>query len=829
MNFRTTLFLAVVLAALALIYVWRPRTDSAAATTDKATLVETGSPAARDVIEPKLGEVEKIACKLKSGVAMAFEKRADGAGSMPSAATPQKVWFMTSPRDMKVLTWEVDRITRQLTGLKYEIVHRPGEAGAVTAAQAGLEPPEVVVTLTDADGKSAVVEVGRAASANETFVRLSGKPDIFVGTTSLRNLVRPRPLEYRDQQLWTFAADKAQRVEIVDRSSAQPVSYVFARDGGKWVMEQPVSAKATAKVDELVQAMCRLRVMKWEDDRPDRLAAYGLESPLLTIRTTVEEQVPKPKAEDAAAKEEAQDAATGDADKPAEMETRVSVYELHVAALGPVGEDTKAFVKTGTGADVGTVMKTTTDKFKPVMAEWREMRVTTTNVTAATRIEMTDASGTSALTKRDGAWWFEGGDAARAEQAAVSSLLTAVQGLTAVTFVDGGAVEPAATDGFAKPIADLRLTIPGVEGGERITVGGFTDSATKRLVYVRRGETGSIAKVKAADVAALLQGPRALRDRTIFQIPNPQVDRLTLSRDNRLAEGRTEFVFTRDGGQWSLTSPVSAAIRPEPLTKLLDALCSLSAVAIVSDQGEASAYGLHAPAAAVQIRYAKSDPAAAPAPAEDGTAPGAPGAAEAGKGEEGPAGHGALAGGSATTLELLVTEHDGKHYAKRADRNTIFEVTPEFYNSLFEEFRTDGIVTFDEKQVREFSVRSGEQRHVFRRSGARWVYDAEPDLPLDAKKVENLLLQLKDLKTERYVAYGPSEAGGFGLAAPQHEATITLDDGTSLSLRVSAMTCTKDPAKGVFAAVAGRNEVFLLSPEAAARFNVSLDEIEAKK
>ena len=47
--------------------------------------------------------------------------------------------------------------------------------------------------------------------------------------------------------------------------------------------------------------------------------------------------------------------------------------------------------------------------------------------------------------------------------------------------------------------------MPSLPEPERIVIGGYTDPQLKRLVYARRNEATSIAKVQAKSVAALLR------------------------------------------------------------------------------------------------------------------------------------------------------------------------------------------------------------------------------------------------------------------------------------------------------------------------------------
>ena len=785
MNFKTTVYLTVLLVSLVAAYSLLRRGGGPA----EQNMVETSpvgaSAVARNVLDTELGDVSRIVCQREGEDEWVFEKSAQTENSST------KEWYMTSPLTFKALSWEVDRISRQLPGTQYEVSYLPGQAGGVTVAEAGLEPPVVIVTLTDEDGTSASIEIGKPASQYTTFVRVAGKEEIYVAMASLRDLVKPKLLDYRDKQLWSFQPVNAVRVEIVDRSGAgEPVNYTFGLDGKRWMMESPATARATSKVDDMLRGMSRLRAINWHDDRPERLAAYGLEEAALTVRVTVEEAVKKE--EGKSTEGPAEEGETGEEPAEPEVEIKSTVYELHVSNQSPIGEDTKAYIRPGDAPAVATIMKTVTDKFKPVMSDWRDMQITPVDVRAANRIEISTVAGSTTLIKDDGGWSFEA-DTGPAEESVVAELLDAVSDLKAVAFVDGEPSDLAAF-GLAEPQADIRLTIPGVENVERIAIGGYTDAKTRRLVYARRNEVASVAKLRAADVNALTRGPQTYRDRTVVNVPRDTVEQIGLSMENRYAGGRAELTFTRVDGAWKMSLPIEAPVSAEEFEGLVGKLSRLRAQSIAADSGELSAYGLDEPKATVTISYGSSA-----------------------KGET-----------QNPSVELAVTEHRGKVYAKRGDRTTIYQLSGESYDQLFAEYRTDEVWTFDESSVRHFAIKKGDVAHAFERADDRWTYQSEPDLPLDTNKVENLLLQLKDLRTQRYVTHGSDDPEPFGLVKPHHEITITLDDGTTKVLSVSDQACPADPENGFYATVQGQRGVFLLSPATVERFAVSLDTLESK-
>lgn len=819
MNVRTTLVLAIVLMGLLLVFVWQP-----AATESPASAPRPVTPAAaveRSVIDPALGDVVKITCRRRDGGEWVFEKRTSDA---EGAASP--TWHMTAPQEITVPSWEADRIARQLTGLKYEIAHRPGAAGAVSAAQAGLEPPDVIVTLNDADGRSAVVEIGRAASANDTYVRVAGSLDILVGKSSLRNLLKERPLDYRDLQLWNFAADKVTRVEVVDRTTeAEAVTYTFVRDGARWMMESPVVARATHKVNELLQAVGRLRAAQWENDRRERLASYGLDPAARTIRVTVEEEVPvaEEESDGAAASEEDENAA-----QPPKTEKKTTIHELHVSEQSPIGEDTKCYIRLNDEAAVASMMKTIADKLKPNLREWRDLKVTNANITAATRVESTTPEGSAALVRRDGVWWFEESDA-RAEDDRVSSLLNTIANLEAVVFADSPAAQPAM--GFDAPQADVQVTLPAGEGVERFTIGGFTDPQSKLLVWLRRnGDV--IAKVNAADVQPLLGGPLALRDRTIFQVPPGHISRIELSASNQLSDQRTQVTLERKDGAWAMVQPTHAPARQDRADRIAGTLASLKATAVVADEAELSAYGLHEPRATVtftvtsppEFRIEKKESATEDQSDAENEADGA-GAETTDPQEMQPV----EVQPPPATYSVAITLHDGKYYAKRGDRPAIYELADVVFNETMDEYRSDTVIQFEDPEVRTFTIRANEAQYTFERHEGSWVYVQEPDLRLDAKKVDNLLLQIRDLKTQRYVVHAGADLAAFDLTNPSVEARIGLEGGAEKWVAIAARTAPTDAARSHYATSSDNiGAVFLLTPDMKARLQPDLSQLQAK-
>lgn len=772
MNIKTTLSMALTLMLLvaALFFV---RSNASSATSNLSTTsIPSTNLTARDLIEEKPGDIVKVVARRKDKEDWVFEKIEPESGGAA-------VWHMTSPEKIKVVPWEVDKFGRQLGNIQYQISYRPGQAGAVSAAAAGLEPPEAIVELTDADGKNVSVEIGLPASAETTYVRLAGDNSIYVGQSQFRSLFKSYPMAYREKSVWSFDQNDVTRVEIIElQAEGSPVTYTFSRSGARWMMETPTSARATEKVTQAMRAISNLRALEWMDTHHSSLASFGLEPAPLVVRITVEKNLPVES-----------DQEDEEAEAAVKTETKITTYVLRVSDRSPIGEDTKTYISMGDASAVATVMKTTTDKLKPDMKQWRDMKVVTTNVTGATRMDINYGKESFTLIKTVDKWDIEG--SGLADEAVVMKLLNAINEMEAVAHVEADDAT-LTTMGFDKPQLNIRLTVPGVEGVERFTVGGFTDPNTRRLVYLRRNESNSISKIRTGSINALLKNRLAFRDRTIIDLPQSRIKTLTLVTRNSYKGRENNFTFQRQDGEWKMSDPVDAPVNMERMTKLIRSLSSFKGESIVSEtEDELAAYGLHQPSATLSLAEISDDSSSAE-----------------------------------KTVTVSLSQKDGRYFAHRSGRPVIYQVRKEIYDQLLMEYREAEIFSFEDNQVQEFSVRSQDQKHIFDKQSDEWVYQLEPDLPLDSKKVLELLLRIRDLKTDRFVIYGLDNPDDLGLSNPRHEITVTLDDGTAQTLLIADKLTNIGSNSGYFAMLEDHDEVFLVSADTLQRFAVSLPELE---
>jgi len=829
MNFRTTLYLAVCLVVV-LAIVWFSGTETP----------QTGGPvqpptellAETSLIPDDFGRVVKLACQAHDQQeAWRFERPSD-----PREAA-LKSWQMLAPFEVAASEYKVDNIVRKLTSLKYKVRYAAGEG--LTAQGAGLEPPQAVVTLENKEGRSIGVEIGREISDSETYVRLAGAADIYVVSPGLDKLLGDKAVEYRDQNVFDIQADQVKRLEITHRpEQGEPETYILVRSETGWTFESPVKAKAVKEnIDRIANQLASLRMSSWIEGEPDDLKLFGLEAPAITVQATVEEQ-PEPSP---APDEDDEDAAEQDdaeaEEEPAEPEPVIRLITLHLSRRSPIGEDNKVYSRREGDPAVGVVIKGVADRMTPDMTEWREMRLTTVPVTEADRIELATPLGQGIFLLQQGQWVQDSGEALDGET--VAGLLKQLSELKAVNFVplEGAPAEY----GFDAPQAEIRLNVPGEPEPERITVGRHTDLQTRRLVFVRRNDSESIAKVRLADVHKLIRSPVEYQDRTILAIAEDQITRLEITRPDELSGGRFTFALARQEGEFRLVEPVVADAAADEVRKLTETLSKLQAVKVLPDP-QPSRFGLDDPAFVCRItrqpptitRYVQVEAEETPPEEQEPDSAERAGheqadQADAAKDEPAePKLRSEQYTPPAEEYTLRLNPHGDSVLAMREDGPAIYEVARTVMNLLKAEFHDRAIFAFEESQVVSVSVvEPGGAGHGFRRVDEGWEYAVEPDLPLDPKKITSLLLRIKDLKTHRYVAFGSEDLAAYGLDTPGRTVRVTLEDGSEQGLIVSERVCDQDRQKRRYAARTGSDDVFLLADSEIERFRIDLAEFEA--
>ncbi len=809
MNFKTSIVMSCVLIVVLAGFIGIRASESARKPAKKTTA--STNQYDKPLFEDPPKDLTKITCTVRGGQQWVFER----VHPESDDSTAPAEWRMSEPFDAKVAGYLVDGIVSRVTGLKYQVRLKPGDPDAVTLAQAGLDTPKFSIRFDRSDGVSQTLHVGRSAANNKTYVRPGDDGDIFVVTTSLDTLLRKRPEEYRDKVMVKFDVDDAQEIEITsNHDNASSVHYRLVKhDRDGWVFEEPFNADADDNaIRTALNSFANLRAAEWvEATGNPPLGRYGLQRPRLDIEVVCRHLISKPESADEPDQPDtnanAGEAAADEAESKPEPEYETQRFHLLVASRSPLDKESNVFAKMADDNAIATITKVTADKFTPAVDKWRNMKVVRGSVQGATRIDLTARDGTSVTLVKDDVnlWTFkDSGD--KAEQAAVNDLISKIDGLKALAFVDD--IDPTHPElGLNPPYMSIVLVVPGEQAPVRVAVGDATDAASKRLYYVRAGLERTIAKVRAADVSILRRQPREYRNRSIVDIAVSAIKSIELMRTSPLTGKRESFTLEKKGTDtWQLVFPVHAPTDSIATTTLVTTVANLNAESVVAVQAPVEKYGLDDPDIELAVTY---DDAPVAVVSADGAAK-SPGDKSVDN-----------------AIAVILADHNNHIYAKRTNSSTIYRLSRGSYDSLFAEFRRKDVFDVDSQQIAGVEIVIGDRVNSFERREKDWVYATEPDLPIDAQKVTGLLLQLQDLKLERFVGYKVENLGDFGLDNPARKVTIRNSDGQAVTLLVSGKPCLAGRTQDLCAMIEGTSDVFLLTPDTVSRFDINIEDYES--
>jgi hypothetical protein len=189
-------------------------------------------------------------------------------------------WHLIKPTPLKADDATIESLLEQLSHLR---ALRVAAYQAKDLKRFGLDTPLAIVTLRSAGGKPVehVLKIGKPvdeksvrAAPLDRFVMADGSSTVAVLDGALAGKLLGGPLQFRDRILARFAdADKA----ILERG---PRKAAFAKIDGTWKLTEPLSAEAEqTELDDLVNALARLRADELVAEKPHDLKPYGLDKP----------------------------------------------------------------------------------------------------------------------------------------------------------------------------------------------------------------------------------------------------------------------------------------------------------------------------------------------------------------------------------------------------------------------------------------------------------------------------------------------------------------------------------------------------------------------
>ena len=571
----------------------------------------------------------------------------------------------------------------------------------------------------------------------------------------------------------------------------------------------------------MVNAVSRLWVPNWLEQVPSNLAEFGLEVPYLRITVVTEKTIEKPsddEFDEAKEPEPTQDAQEdGPAEKEAEQEIVREEFVLLLSDHSPIDNNQQIYVKRGEDEQIGMVNATELKKFVPDPIQWRDMKIAELAAAQADSMKIESSAGTIEFELRDGDWYFADSEEP-AEPIEVGGLIASLAVLEAVNFVDGG---QAGSFGLDQPAAKITLGFPGSTDVQILRIGDFTEQVEKRLRYVQRVGSTSIAKVRSKELDKAFQSQQQFRNREIMNYQPSRLLKIELSRHLAAAGSVQHITLERDENQvWQMTVPTIAEVDLKPVNELVEKLAHLRCTSIL-DELNPDALGLVKPDVQLvvtiegipTIHISDLEPKEDSVPRD--TSP---------PDQE-------LIPSAAIIRQVNLSKRGENVYAHRLDRPVFVQLEADIYDALMAEFLRGDIWNFEPSKVvafgsvdDQYSPGTGPRVEI-RKDRGRWQYSLEPDIPIDSQKIDKHIEQMKNLKTRRFVEYNATNLSSYGLDSPGQRIFFEMEGGGAYELLVSKMPF-RGEGQRYYATVAGTNRIFVIDPSTLDRGVISLSHFE---
>lgn len=240
-------------------------------------VAELPASAVKQIIHGELDFVNRDLLKFDPAHLTGIKRR--GGDELELAKTSDG-WTIVKPAGMKLDQVGFEELIERLSHLR---AVRVISLDAKDPSRYGFESPTVVtLALKNPDGQTPerTLEIGRLVSsryeepAGSRYVRLGGASLVGILAPDVANRLSGAPFTFRDRLIAQFSdADRA----ILERGSRR---VTFAKADGTWKMAEPIATDAeTADLDDLANALGRLRADELVAERPTDLKAFGLDTP----------------------------------------------------------------------------------------------------------------------------------------------------------------------------------------------------------------------------------------------------------------------------------------------------------------------------------------------------------------------------------------------------------------------------------------------------------------------------------------------------------------------------------------------------------------------
>jgi hypothetical protein len=766
MNFKTTIFLLIVLAVIVVgswvAGVFSPKQEQTAKQPPEVVKAENIL-----LISPPMKDVDKIRLEVA------------GRGMIQFAKDAQK-WNIIDPVNAPALPWEVADLTAAFENARKLETLKPNET--LTLADMCLDTPTAKITFEEKDRKITVLVGKNVVASENTYVKMSDSDDIYVIDQNLKEKIKKDLSEYRDKQLWEINKNNITEMTYTDKDGKD---YKLTKnDKGEWSFVSPIQATADKKLlTSAVGTLATLKAEEFTENDPKDLAMFGLDKPIWRA-TIIETETVTPTTQ------------TTQASQPTLKKTEHHLLIGQSAGLN----SNQVYVKLADKKWVVTLAQDNLKKILPDIIAWRDRTVLFADKNAITSIDIKRSAQDVTLFKENQNWKLrQGGEDVSADDKVVTTVLDTLTNLQAASFIDQPDKKLLKKSRLDDPICTVTLYTGEKSKPIVLTIGDVTPSGMFR--YVKSSGLDYICAVATEKLQPLFTPAISYRDKHMMAFDIDAVKSIQIKKKDRV------YTLSRASSSqaWQVTSPLQAKADESKVKDLLMALMTLKAEDYVA-KGYLANYNLEHPDVEVSFDVEMKVPVVN----ADKTTTQKHETQLIKK-----------------QYILAVSKMGDKYYATRpTGKNSLVAlVSSELYTDVTAEMidhTAFGDKIPNKETITHVELRaSGSSPMIFERVNGTWTFPADPAVTIDQSKFESILNALSDLKVSRYVAFDDKKAEDFDLIKPYF--TITASSGKeSWTLDIGKEVAG---SQNRYAKTNARTWIFEITSDDVKKMNISMKEL----
>ncbi|MGC4115899.1 MAG: DUF4340 domain-containing protein [Myxococcales bacterium] len=362
--------------------------------------------------------------------------------------------------------------------------------------------------------------------------------------------------------------DKTKLAQITVTAKGETTVLAHSKSPESWNLLSPVSTLGDkGTIESLIDRLAQMKSKSVVEEKAADLKKYGLDKPSIKVVAKTED-----------GKE----------------------YVLRCGEENAF--DSSVYVALGDSSDVIGAEGNFKYAVEKTPFDLRDKRIVTVEESEISGLEVTTPNAERyQLTKQDGKWKLIAPLVDRADDQAVTKILSALRNLRASKYVtDTAGPDDVAKHKLDKPKMEALLTLT---SGARMTL-LWSQSDDGATTYVRRKEATFIAEVPGGVFADVGVTASSLRDKSLLTFEKDKVAKVTFA----LADGPLTLERKKPEGDagksedWSITAPAPAEAKKWKMNSVLWGLSSLKATGIAEDAAtDLAKYGLDKPTKTVTL------------------------------------------------------------------------------------------------------------------------------------------------------------------------------------------------------------------------------------